>query len=102
MCHSSNGREVAIVYYRAGYDPAHYKTNKEWDALLKIEMSKAVKCPTIGTFLAGMKKTQEFLAQKANLLALCDQDESLANSLDAVFAKIFQLDSQVSYFRHLN
>lgn len=89
-------KEVAVVYYRAGYDPEHYKTQKEWDALLKVEMSRAIKCPNLGMFLAGMKKFQEYMSVESNLNELCDMDTSLTKSLQEVFAKFLKLDDEVN------
>ncbi|XP_017797846.1 PREDICTED: glutathione synthetase-like [Habropoda laboriosa] len=37
---------VAIVYYRCGYEPEQYHSQKEWDVRLLIERSLAIKCPT--------------------------------------------------------
>ncbi len=50
---------VALVYYRSGYDPKHYPTQKEWDARRLIERSVAVKCPSVLGQLAGTKKVQQ-------------------------------------------
>lgn len=50
---------VAVVYFRSGYEPSSYPSNKEWDARLLIERSKAIKCPWIGLQLANTKKIQQ-------------------------------------------
>lgn len=52
----SDGKEVAVVYYRSGYSPDQYHTNKEWETRLMLERSKAIKCPSIQYHLAGTKK----------------------------------------------
>lgn len=57
-----NGKEVSIVYYRAGYTPTDYKSGACWTVRRAIEWSRATKCPSIITQLAGMKKMQEMLA----------------------------------------
>uniref|UniRef100_A0A3Q1EE96 Glutathione synthetase n=1 Tax=Acanthochromis polyacanthus TaxID=80966 RepID=A0A3Q1EE96_9TELE len=56
-----DGLEVAVVYYRYGYMPDNY-TEQSWAARLLMERSRAVKCPDIGTQLAGTKKIQQVLA----------------------------------------
>lgn len=33
----SDGYEIAVVYFRAGYEPGHYPSKKEWDARLLVE-----------------------------------------------------------------
>lgn len=45
-----------MVYFRAGYTPVDYPTEREWEARLMVEQSAAVKCPTLGYQLAGTKK----------------------------------------------
>jgi hypothetical protein len=115
-------REVAIVYFRAAYDPSHFKSqnvyrffvkfgailiwtkrllnikiffHKEWDALLNIELSKAVKCPSVGVFLAGMKKIQEHISHDENLITICNNDLDMANQIKSVFVNFFKLDKKV-------
>ncbi|XP_002730434.2 glutathione synthetase-like [Saccoglossus kowalevskii] len=53
--------EIAIVYYRYGYSPEHYPTEKEWEARLMVEKSQTIKCPPISYHLAGSKKIQQEL-----------------------------------------
>ncbi|XP_030036721.2 glutathione synthetase isoform X3 [Manduca sexta] len=57
-----DGRPVAVVYYRSGYEPAQYPSNREWEARLRVERSTAIKCPSISYQLAGTKKVQQALA----------------------------------------
>lgn len=54
--------EVAVVYFRAGYGPSDYPDACAWDARYHLERSAAIKCPTVLTQLAGMKKVQQVLA----------------------------------------
>merc|ERR1712029_789465 len=62
-----DGHEVAVVYFRCGYHPDQYPTEKEWDARLMIERSLAIKSPSIHYHLAGTKKVQQRLAEKGML-----------------------------------
>ncbi|KAN0062921.1 Glutathione synthetase [Thecaphora frezii] len=55
--------EVSVVYYRAGYGPADYPSQAEWELRLRIEQSLAIKCPTVALQLAGAKKVQQVLAE---------------------------------------
>ena len=72
---------------------------QEWNALTKMELSKAVKCPNIATFLTGMKKVQEYLTYEENLQELCGNDNLLVNSFRSVFANFLSLNDQVfTYF----
>lgn len=52
----SDNLEVAVVYYRTGYQVEAYPTEKEWQVRLLIERSRAIKCPSIQYHLAGTKK----------------------------------------------
>jgi glutathione synthetase len=54
--------EVTTVYYRAGYAPTEYISDRDWKARFQVERSKAIKCPTVLTQLAGLKKVQQVLA----------------------------------------
>jgi len=56
-----------VTYFRAGYGPGDYESNKDWEARELIERSKTIKCPTIAYQLAGAKKVQQELA-KPNVL----------------------------------
>ncbi|XP_071151426.1 glutathione synthetase-like isoform X1 [Mytilus edulis] len=58
-----DGKEIAVVYFRSGYSPDQYKSQQDWDTRLKIERSKAIKCPTVHYQLAGTKKIQQELAR---------------------------------------
>lgn len=49
------GKEVGLVYYRAGYTFQEYG-EKEWKAREMIEYSKAVKCPNILLHLLTLKR----------------------------------------------
>jgi glutathione synthase len=56
--------EIALVYYRYGYDPTQYSGQADWDTRLLIEKSKAIKCPSINYHLAGVKKIQQILSDR--------------------------------------
>eukprot|EP01116_Phalansterium_solitarium_P018298 TRINITY_DN4808_c0_g1_i1.p1 TRINITY_DN4808_c0_g1~~TRINITY_DN4808_c0_g1_i1.p1 ORF type:complete len:269 (-),score=21.96 TRINITY_DN4808_c0_g1_i1:5-811(-) len=51
--------EVGISYFRAGYTPDDYPSEKEWAGRLIIERSSSIKCPSISHHLAGAKKIQQ-------------------------------------------
>ncbi|MFH4978537.1 hypothetical protein AB6A40_005246 [Gnathostoma spinigerum] len=57
-----NTQRIGIVYFRAGYVPANYFTELEWDARRTIELSDAIKSPWIGLQLANTKKIQQVLS----------------------------------------
>lgn len=54
-------KTVSVAYYRAGYSPDDYPSEKEWEARSRIERSSAIKCPSVGYQLAGTKRVQQEL-----------------------------------------
>jgi len=54
--------EVSVVYYRAGYEPREYgDTGRE--TRLRLELSRAIKCPDVLTHLTGLKAVQRALTE---------------------------------------
>ncbi|PVH86947.1 glutathione synthase [Cadophora sp. DSE1049] len=90
--------EVAVVYFRAGYGPGDYPDASAWKARLQIECSKAIKCPTILTQLAGAKKVQQVLATPTSssspsiLTRFLKSDDPSITGLENTFTNIFPLD----------
>lgn len=87
------GSEVSLVYYRAGYTPDDYHSEKEWSARLTIERSRAIKCPNIAYHLAGTKKVQQVLVGSGELERFAGSDEE-AHQLRRVFAGLYTLDAK--------
>nr|XP_023012137.1 glutathione synthetase-like [Leptinotarsa decemlineata] len=83
--------EVAVVYFRAGYEPNHYPSKAEWDARLLIERSKAIKCPTIQYHLAGTKKVQQELS-KPGAVEYFLKDTNKVNAVRELFVGLYGLD----------
>ena len=73
-----NDIAVAVVYFRCGYEPGQYHTQKEWDVRLLIERSLAIKCPSIQYHLAGSKKVQQALAKPGVVAQYLKNEESAA------------------------
>ena len=84
-------REIAVVYFRAGYTPNDYPTDKEWTSRSLIEHSKAIKCPTIAYHLVGTKKVQQVLALPGQLERFFSSEQSVL--LRQSFAGLYALDS---------
>ncbi|KAG8200469.1 hypothetical protein JTE90_000549 [Oedothorax gibbosus] len=82
-------REVAVVYYRVGYMPEHYKP-EDWETRLLIERSTAIKCPSAGLQLAGTKTVQLHLSLPGVLEKFVDRD--IAKKLRKVFVGQYTLD----------
>lgn len=50
------GEMVSVFYFRSGYTPEDYVGEIEWAARRSIEMSSAIKCPSLGYHLAGRQR----------------------------------------------
>ena len=87
---SIRGKNISVVYFRAGYSPEDHPSDKEWDARLLIERSIAIKCPTIAVHLAGCKKVQQVLADPG-VLEMFISSESQCVALRSVFAGLYNL-----------
>lgn len=85
-------QEIAVVYYRAGYSPDEYLTQEYWISRGIIESSRAIKCPDIGSHLAGLKKIQQVLTEPSLLLETMKFDSEITNELCSSFAGIYSLD----------
>ncbi|XP_076825479.1 glutathione synthetase-like [Clavelina lepadiformis] len=83
--------EVAIVYFRGLYTADDYTDEKFWDVRLKVEMSRAILCPSIGYQLAGCKKMQEVLA-KPDVLERFIDDIDVVQKLRSTFAGFYELE----------
>uniref|UniRef100_A0A672ZNE6 Glutathione synthetase n=1 Tax=Sphaeramia orbicularis TaxID=375764 RepID=A0A672ZNE6_9TELE len=87
-----DGLEVAVVYFRNGYMPQNYTTEKSWDVRLMMERSQAVKCPDISTHLAGTKKVQQVLARPGVLEKFFPDQPQAVELIRATFAGLYTLD----------
>lgn len=87
-----DGMEVAVVYFRNGYVPQQYKSQQDWDTRLMLERSRAIKCPDIGTHLAGTKKVQQVLARPGVLERFFPNEPQVVEQMRATFAGLYTLD----------
>lgn len=58
--------EVTVVYYRAGYDATEYDECGK-ATRLRLELSRAIKCPDVLTHLSTIKAVQQALTESAAL-----------------------------------
>lgn len=89
---SVGGHPVAVVYFRAGYTPTDYPTEKEWEARALVERCDAYKCPTLAYQLAGAKKIQQDLARPGVVERFVDTADQ-AQLLRTFFAGQWGLDT---------
>jgi glutathione synthetase len=83
-------KEVAVVYFRAGYVPKDYPSQKEWDGRLLIERSRAIKCPSISYHILGAKKVQQVISTPGVLERLIPDQESVKR-MQASFTGLYSI-----------
>ncbi|TNV79883.1 hypothetical protein FGO68_gene7423 [Halteria grandinella] len=87
------GREVAFVYYRTGYQVEHYKHEKAWETRELLECSIALKCPSIDVHLTTFKKFQQAFSDEALLKKVMGQQlEREAEKIKGLFKGIWTLE----------
>jgi glutathione synthetase len=89
-------KEIAVVYYRAGYAPTDYPDGDdgiEWQARLMLETSRAAKCPSLGYHLAGTKKVQQELARPGVLERFFPKPEEkdMVENMRSCFAGLYSM-----------
>ncbi|KAG5437307.1 hypothetical protein PCANB_001100 [Pneumocystis canis] len=90
---NSKIEEISVVYFRTGYLPDHYPSSIEWSARLLIEESLAIKCPTIITQLAGIKKIQQILCEENIIETFLSKD--ISETLKETFVPIYPLNTNL-------
>ncbi|KAH0544397.1 hypothetical protein FGG08_001423 [Glutinoglossum americanum] len=89
----STAIEITIIYFRAGYAPSEYTHPDAWLARLHLERSAAIKCPSVLTHLAGVKKVQQVLATPGSPhLSRFLRDPAVAQRVQGTFTNIYPLD----------
>lgn len=86
-----DGMEVAVAYFRAGYAPKHYPSEKEWSARLTVELSLCIKCPPVAYQLIGTKKMQQVLAGPGILERFLSDKDSV-DRVRGTFTGLYTLD----------
>ncbi|KHN87278.1 Glutathione synthetase [Toxocara canis] len=86
-------RRICIVYFRAGYLPDNYCSEREWNARLTMELSNAIKCPWIGLQLANTKKVQQVLACDGQLERFLPERTADCDRVRATFAGLWGLEN---------
>jgi glutathione synthase len=86
-----DGHEISVVYFRAGYAPTDYPSEKEWKGRSLIEKSFSIKCPNAAYHLVGSKKIQQVLAEPKRLERFLSNEHCVL--LRHSFTGLYPLDS---------
>ena len=80
--------EVTIVYWRAGYDPLEYDSDGI-DCRIRLEISRAIKCPPIAGHLTTFKRVQQALCKPGAVERFVSNDE--ASAIRSTFMPMYSL-----------
>ncbi|KAJ2718224.1 Glutathione synthetase [Coemansia sp. Benny D115] len=86
------GREVAMCYFRAGYAPTDFPTEREWEARWMVERSRTIAVPSLAYHLAGCKKIQQELARPGVVERFAESAEAAAR-IRQCFVGLYPLDA---------
>ncbi|KAF2814728.1 glutathione synthase [Mytilinidion resinicola] len=90
--HSTQPVEVSVAYMRAGYDAGEHD-EEGMEARVRIETSRAIKCPSVLGQLAGFKKVQQALAGAGVLERfLLSGNKGRVERIRGTFAPMYPLD----------
>lgn len=84
--------EVSVIYYRGGYVIEEYAPSGK-DLRIKLEISRAIKCPDILTHLSGFKTVQAALAEAGAVEHFFPSSPSTAAKIRATFMPMQVLDT---------
>lgn len=89
--------EVTVVYYRAGYEAAEYDDHGK-ETRLRLEMSRAIKCPDVMTHLTTFKAVQQALTQAGALERLLSRSNYAGRVEDirGTFMPMYALDTSAA------
>jgi glutathione synthase len=82
-----DGTEVSVLYFHCAYCPEHFLNEADWENRRLIELSRAIKAPSLLVHLAGTKKVQQVLSDPGELSRFLSQDE--VDLCSSVFARQF-------------
>lgn len=89
------GKEIGFVYYRTGYQVEQYANEGDWQARTLLELSQAVKCPSIDYHLTTFKKFQQSFCD-SNVMQEVMQNSGCSehhqNLLNSLFSGIWSLE----------
>ena len=87
---SYEGKKISLFYFRACYTEKDYIDEESWKGREMIELSTAIKCPNINTFLTTFKVFQYELT-KPDVLKKYLTDELIINDISRFFVKLYYI-----------
>ena len=82
-----------MVYYRTGYTIEDYTCEEDWKIREIIELSQAIKCPSVDFILINFKIFQLYFAADDNELKRFVKDTKELAEIKSTFADFYHLDT---------
>ena len=82
------GKKISLFYFRACYTEKDYIDEESWKGREMIELSTAIKCPNINTFLTTFKVFQYELS-KPEILKKYLNEDLIINDIMRFFVKLY-------------
>lgn len=92
---NEEAREVSLIYFRTGYK---LMSQRELDARLYLEKSRAIKCPSVQLQMAGMKRVQLALTDLKCFESHCRGSSDTFSELYRTFETFYPLDSKTKNY----
>lgn len=87
--------EISVIYHRAGYEPHEYSEDIDGKEIrIRLELSRAIKCPSILGHITTIKKVQEALTVPGTLERWLTTER--ADSIRRMFVEIRSLEHFIS------
>lgn len=83
-----DGKKVSLFYFRACYTEKDYIDEESWKGREMIELSTAIKCPNINTFLTTFKVFQYELT-KVDVIKKYINEDLIVNDMLRFFVKLY-------------
>lgn len=91
----SRAIEISVIYHRAGYEPHEYSEKANGKEIrTRLELSRAIKCPSILGHITTIKKVQQALNMPGTLEIWLSSEK--ADKIRRTFVAIHSLDQFVS------
>ena len=90
------GKEIGFVYYRCGYQAEQYTSEDDWETRKVLELSQAIKCPSIDYHLTTFKKFQQSFCDPEVLKQVLTEKQrfkDLQEKLEPVFQGMWSLEN---------
>ncbi|CRG84466.1 hypothetical protein PISL3812_01750 [Talaromyces islandicus] len=82
--------EIGVVYHRAGYEPKEYASNHGIETRIRLELSRAIKFPSVLGHITTTKKVQQALTGPGVLERWLPPES--ARKIRQTFVKMYPLD----------